>query len=181
MSRIYFDRYQFFVGDGNFRIVPGIELPIKGTDRYHTFKSGKDRLDKLSQEFYNTPTFGWLIMTANQNAGTNEFEIQEGLAEDLIEFYYKTLRKKLSNLTDLRINVDGLGHFVIKKGSVSRLIKKYENYMNKYDSQTFTNYHNKKYAESKLEKLKHVKTVIDSSIEEKRTFRNAEKDKKHLG
>ena len=39
MSRIYFDRYQFFVGDGNFRIVPGIELPIKGTDRYHTFKN----------------------------------------------------------------------------------------------------------------------------------------------
>ena len=77
MSRIYFDRYQFFVGDGNFRIVPGIELPIKGTDRYHTFKSGKDRLDKLSQEYYNTPTFGWLIMTANPNAGTNEFEIQD--------------------------------------------------------------------------------------------------------
>jgi hypothetical protein len=77
MSRIYFDRYQFFVGDGNFRIVPGIELPIKGTDRYHTFKRGKDRLDKLSQEFYNTPTFGWLIMTANANAGTNEFELQD--------------------------------------------------------------------------------------------------------
>jgi hypothetical protein len=77
MSRIYFDRYQFFVGDGNFRIVPGIELPIKGTDRYHTFRRGKDRLDKLSQEFYNTPTFGWLIMTANPNAGTNEFELQD--------------------------------------------------------------------------------------------------------
>ena len=33
MSRQYFDRYQFFVEDGKFRIVPGIEIPIKPSDR----------------------------------------------------------------------------------------------------------------------------------------------------
>ena len=31
MSRDYFDRYQFFIDDGNFRIVPGIDIVIKGT------------------------------------------------------------------------------------------------------------------------------------------------------
>lgn len=77
MSRNYFDRYQFFVDDGNFRIVPGIELPIKGTDKYLQYKRGKDRLDKISQEYYNSPVFGWLIMTANPLAGTNEFEIPD--------------------------------------------------------------------------------------------------------
>lgn len=75
MSRNYFDRYQFFIDDGNFRIVPGVEIPIKGTDKYHSFKQSRDRLDKLSQEYYNSPTFGWLIMSANRSAGTNEFEI----------------------------------------------------------------------------------------------------------
>ena len=30
MSRQYFNRYQLFLKDGGFRIVPGIELPIKG-------------------------------------------------------------------------------------------------------------------------------------------------------
>jgi hypothetical protein len=77
MSREYFDRYQFFVEDGNFRIVPGIEIPIKTTDKYHQYKKTKDRLDKLSQEFYNSPAFGWLIMMANPLASTNEFEIPD--------------------------------------------------------------------------------------------------------
>ena len=75
MSRDYFDRYQFFIQDGEFKIVPGIELPIKGTDKYLQYARGKDRLDKLSQEHYNSPTFGWLIMMANPLCGTNEFEI----------------------------------------------------------------------------------------------------------
>lgn len=75
MSRNYYDRYQFFVQDGEFKIVPGIEIPIKGTDKYIQYTRGKDRLDKLSQEYYNSPTFGWLIMMANPQSGTNEFEI----------------------------------------------------------------------------------------------------------
>ena len=75
MSRDYFDRYQYFLEDGEFKIVPGIELPIKGTDKYIQYTRGKDRLDKLSQEYYASPTFGWLIMTANQLCGTNEYEI----------------------------------------------------------------------------------------------------------
>jgi hypothetical protein len=77
MSREYFDRYQFFINDGNFRIVPGIDIPIKGTDKYIQFKRGKDRLDKMSQEYYGTPTFGWLILTANPTIGSVEFEIPD--------------------------------------------------------------------------------------------------------
>lgn len=75
MSRDYFNRYQFFVDNSEHKIVHGIELPIKGTDKYVQYIRGRDRLDKLSQNFYNTPTFGWLIMQANPLCGTNEFEI----------------------------------------------------------------------------------------------------------
>ena len=53
MSRDYLDRYQYFLADGKFKIVPGIEIPIKGSDKYIQYKSGKDRLDKLSQEYLN--------------------------------------------------------------------------------------------------------------------------------
>ena len=75
MSRNYYDRYQFFIEDGEFQIVPGIEIPIKGTDKYIQYTRGKDRLDKISDEKYNSPTFGWLIMLANPHVGVNEFEI----------------------------------------------------------------------------------------------------------
>lgn len=77
MSREYFDRYQFFINDGKFRIVPGLELPVKGTDKFVYFKKGKDRLDKMSQEYYGSPTFGWLIMTANPLVGSLEFNIPD--------------------------------------------------------------------------------------------------------
>jgi hypothetical protein len=77
MSRNYFDRYQFFIEDGNFRIVPGIEIPPKGTDKVLQYKKGKTRLDKISQDFYGTPVFGWLILLANPSAGSIEFEIPD--------------------------------------------------------------------------------------------------------
>jgi hypothetical protein len=77
MSRTYFDRYDFFEQDGNFRIVPGIEIPIKTTDKYVTFKIGRTRLDKLSQDYYGSPLFGWLILQANPLAGSIEFEIPD--------------------------------------------------------------------------------------------------------
>ena len=78
MSRDYFDRYQFFIDDGNFRIVPGIEVAIKGTDKYIQYKKGKDRLDKMSQEYYGSPTFGWLILMANPLFGGLENNIYDG-------------------------------------------------------------------------------------------------------
>lgn len=77
MSRQYYNRYQDFLVDGEFKIVPGIELPIKGTDKYHQFKKGKDRLDKISQEFYNSPLYGWLILQANPTLSSLEFEIPD--------------------------------------------------------------------------------------------------------
>jgi hypothetical protein len=77
MARQYFNRYQLFIEDSEFKIVPGIEIPIKGTDKYTFYKKGKDRLDKISQEYYGTPVFGWLILTTNPAVGGLEFEIPD--------------------------------------------------------------------------------------------------------
>jgi hypothetical protein len=77
MSRKYYGRYQDFEVDGGFRIVPGIEIPIKNTDKYVQYRRGKDRLDKLSQEYYDTPLFGWLILQANPESNSVEFDIPD--------------------------------------------------------------------------------------------------------
>lgn len=73
----YFNRYEYFLEDGEFKIVPGIEIPFRATDKYVKYKKGKDRFDKMSQEYYNTPLFGWLIMLANPKLGSLEFEIPD--------------------------------------------------------------------------------------------------------
>ena len=73
----YFNRYEYFLEDGEFKIVPGIEIPTRSTDKYVKYIKGKDRLDKMSQEYYNTPLFGWLIMLANPKVGSIEFDIPD--------------------------------------------------------------------------------------------------------
>jgi len=73
----YLNRYDFFLEDGEHKIVPGIELPQKSTDKFVKYRKEKDRLDKISQEYYGTPLFSWLIMMANPKAGSVEFEIPD--------------------------------------------------------------------------------------------------------
>jgi hypothetical protein len=99
MSRQYLDRYQFFAAEGGFRIVPGIELPIKGTDKYLQYKKGKDRMDKISQEYYGTPLFGWLILQANPQLPSVEFEIPNN-------FYIRIPYPLINSLQDYKNGVE---------------------------------------------------------------------------
>jgi len=99
MSSQYFDRYQYFEEDGTFKIVPGLEIPIKGTDEYVQYKKGKTRLDKISDEKYGTPFFSWLILQANPLAGSIEFEIPDN-------FMLRIPLPLLSTLQDYKRSVD---------------------------------------------------------------------------
>lgn len=106
---------------------------------------------------------------------SEQTDMSETLIDDVVSFYYKEVRKKLSSLEDIKINLPGLGDFMIKKTSVDKLIKKYENIINKYDTQTFINYHNKKLAQSKLEKLHNVRKKVDEFLIVKKAFRDGRK------
>lgn len=79
MSRQYYDRYNDYIKDETFRMIPNIEIPIKSTDKYLQYKKGKDRLDKISQEFYGSPLYGWLILQANPFLKSVEFEINDNV------------------------------------------------------------------------------------------------------
>jgi nucleoid DNA-binding protein len=103
---------------------------------------------------------------------TKEFDVSEDLVENLVELYYKTLRKNLSSLSELRINVDGLGHFVVKIQKVKRAIPHYEKVLNNHDTSTFGAYHNKKSVEEKLELLNKINEKIDKELTKKQTFKD---------
>jgi len=109
-----------------------------------------------------------------------DMDIPISTVDDIISFYYKEVRKTLSSLEHLRIDLPGLGNFVIKKKSVDRLAKKYKILMEKYDNQTFSNYHNKKSAESKLERLGKATVKIQEFLKEKKEFRDGKQTKRDL-
>lgn len=93
---------------------------------------------------------------------SEDLNIKKDLVEDLVEFYYKDVRKLLSNLEYPRINVDGLGQFVAKPKTVTNAIEKISKSLENYDTSTFKGYHNKKGMENKLEQL----LKLNSKLEE---------------
>ena len=109
-----------------------------------------------------------------------EFDISEDLLESLIENYYKTLRKKMSNLTDLRLNVDGLGHFVVKVQKVKKAIPHYKKVLDNHDTSTFGAYHNKKSVEEKLELLNKINIKAEEELLKRKTFKDEKYTKTDL-
>jgi len=103
---------------------------------------------------------------------TEQFDVSEDLVESLIENYYKTLRKKMSGLTDLRLNVDGLGHFVLKIQKVKKAIPHYEKVLDNHDTSTFGAYHNKKSVEEKLELLNKIHVKAEEELLKRKTFKD---------
>ena len=72
-----YDRYSQFRQDGEISIVPYGEVPPKDTDYFEVYYHGKTRLDILSYQYYNDCNYGWLIMQANPQYGSVEFEIPD--------------------------------------------------------------------------------------------------------
>ena len=63
MALQYYNRYTTFLINGEQTVVPFVQIPQKTTDKVYIYKVGKSRLDKISQEYYGTPFFGWLILS----------------------------------------------------------------------------------------------------------------------
>jgi len=75
---IYYDRYNLFRVESNVEVIPWIKIPQSNTDKTVVYKKGKSRLDKISNDYYNNPYSGWLIMQANPQFGGLEFNIPDG-------------------------------------------------------------------------------------------------------
>lgn len=76
MAKQYFDRYASFRRDSEVKQLPFIKIPPKGTDKKVVYR-GYKRLDKISQDYYGSPYYGWLILLANPQFGGMEFDIPE--------------------------------------------------------------------------------------------------------
>jgi hypothetical protein len=73
-----YDRYTRFRVNGTIKIVPGITIDPKSTDYFETYTLGLSRLDIISSEYYGDPNYDWLIMLANPEYGSLEYNIPDG-------------------------------------------------------------------------------------------------------
>ena len=78
MSQQYYNRYGTFLIEGQQTVVPYVNLISKPSDKVYIYRKGQSRLDKISQQYYGTPLFGWLILMANPAVGGLEWNIPDG-------------------------------------------------------------------------------------------------------
>jgi hypothetical protein len=78
MAFQYWKRYSEFLINGEQTVVPFVNLQQKTTDKNYIYKVAQSRLDIISQEYYNSPYFGWLILQANPQFGGLENNIYDG-------------------------------------------------------------------------------------------------------
>ena len=71
-------RYEDFVKDGKWDYVPFITIPKQNSDCYVVYDNRK-RLDNVSYECYKDPNYGWLILQANPEYGSLEYNIPNGV------------------------------------------------------------------------------------------------------
>ncbi len=77
MGQEYYDRYQRFKVDGGYKMIPFIKIKPKQSDKTVVYHAQRTRMDKLSQQYYDNPYHGWLIMLANPQYGGVEENIPD--------------------------------------------------------------------------------------------------------
>lgn len=70
-----YTRYKHFTTNGTALVVPFIPIKKKPSDLYEYYRN--TRLDILSYKFYGDANYGWLILQANPELGSLEFNIPE--------------------------------------------------------------------------------------------------------
>jgi len=74
----YYNRYTGFEVNGEYKTLPFIQLDPKDSDIFDVYVKNRTRFDSLSEKYYDTPYYGWLILTANPIFGGLEFGIPNG-------------------------------------------------------------------------------------------------------
>ena len=77
MANEYYNRYNNFVFNGEQITVPYVQVPAKLSDKIYTYRIGLSRLDTVSQQYYNSPYYGWFILNVNGFTGGSEVDIPD--------------------------------------------------------------------------------------------------------
>jgi hypothetical protein len=112
---------------------------------------------------------------------SEDLNVNASLVEDLVDCFYKELRHNLTNLKCPRLNVEGLGHFVVKPGTVRKAIPRYQKSLENHDTSTFGAYYNKKMIETKLEALIDIEKKISKQELKKEQFKQDKHESQSKG
>lgn len=99
-----------------------------------------------------------------------DLDKDQTLVEDVVSFYYATLRKALVNLDCHQIQVENLGTFKVKSRELPKLAAKYIKHLEVLNPETFQQMQMKKAVEGKLERVQNMQEMLADEKERKKQF-----------
>jgi nucleoid DNA-binding protein len=102
-----------------------------------------------------------------------ENDISQQKVDAIVNFFYKEVRKNLSDISDLKINLPGLGVFQLRFTMVNAGIEKIEKNLPTIDATaSLQDYHKKEFLEKKLRELQAVKLKMEDYLAKKHKWKN---------
>ena len=102
----------------------------------------------------------------------NEIGVHKDVVDDIITFYYNKVRKSLSELKDVDINVTGLGTFTIRKKKLEKAIKRNKDILGNLEKMTYKGYDKYVPVKQKLEEMEKALKMLNEKIKIKNNFKN---------
>jgi flagellar motility protein MotE (MotC chaperone) len=102
-----------------------------------------------------------------------ENDVSQQKVDAIVNFFYKEVRKNLSNISDLKINLPGLGVFQLRFTMVNASIEKIEKHLPTIDATaSLQDYHKKEFLEKKLRDLQAVKLKMEDYLAKKHKWKD---------
>lgn len=117
-----------------------------------------------------------------KGAAAKELGLSEKLVSDVIDFYWKRLRKEMSSLSHLSIELPNFGTFKVKHWALDNEMEKYSNIIKKREGHFSEYAYVKSVQESiaAMEKLKEKVKLQKEKFKEIKAKRYAEKNQNNL-
>jgi hypothetical protein len=111
---------------------------------------------------------------------SEQIDISENEIDAIVSSYYKEIRKTLSGMEHIKVNIIGLGDFMMRRDILKSSLKKSKDILSNSGTNTFEEYHSKKSSEEKIAKLTKAIDMVEAFIERINKFRNEKKVQRNM-
>lgn len=109
---------------------------------------------------------------------SSKLSYDKEIIETVIDFYWSSVRKKVSSLDYHRVYLECLGDFYVRLRPLEGFIKRQTFYVNKLDQTNFQNFPRYQDAKERLEKMERVYKILQSEMDRQKQIKN-ERSKKN--
>jgi nucleoid DNA-binding protein len=106
----------------------------------------------------------------------DDLSLEESLVVDILDFYWRHVRKSIISAEHPRINIENLGVFQVKEKSLDKTISKYEFAINKLGTENFTKYARYDNMKSRLDVLQKLKEEVTIEKQRKHKIKSTKYD-----